>query len=225
VGVAGVAPGADVYFAAAGEDDSPSLDPTRLANSIDMLVEEYECHLITVSAGDSKQPTDEIRFSVQAARKRGCLCLFAAGNQGGEPFYPARYSEVLAVGACGRSGTTPEGSYLNVYEQMPGILGEDGLFLWRDSAYGEHVELLAAGVGTLWCINGRVAFAACGTSYASPVATGVLAVLLSSNEEYLGLGPTSKRTEMALYSLRASCLPLGLTGAAVYGLPVALQEA
>jgi hypothetical protein len=191
-GVAGVAPGADVYFAAAGEDGSPRLDPTRLANAIDMLAEEYECHLITVSAGDSPKPTEEIRFSVQAARERGCLCLFAAGNQGGQPLYPARYPECLAVGACGRRGMAPEGTYLRRVEHEAEAAGEDGLFLWRGSARGEQVELLAAGVGVLWCINGRVASAAWGTSYASPVAPAVRPVNREENEENQRCNPTNQ---------------------------------
>lgn len=223
LGVAGVAPGADVYFAAAGEDDSPQLDPTRLANSIDLLAEEHGCHLITVSAGDSRQPTDEILFSVRAARERGCLCLFAAGNQGGEPLYPARYAESLAVGACGRHGVAPEGTYLDAVARNADAGGDDRLFLWRNSARGQQVELLAAGVGTLWCINGRVAFATCGTSYAAPVAAGVLAVILSTDEEYTACPPGPRRSALALGALAANSRSLGFDGLASYGVPIARE--
>lgn len=220
-GFEGVASGADVFFAAAGSDETEALDPTRLANAIESLAADQGCHLITISAGDCPRPTPEIEYAVRQAREVGTLCLFAAGNQGGRPLFPARYNTCLAVAACGQLGTAPEGTTLWAAEATASELGPDGLYLWSQSARGVEVELLAAGVGTFWCVDGAVAGVAVGTSYAAPVATGVLAEQLAQDDDYLRLPADESRVEAALNILRAHCRRGGFLDAASYGIPIA----
>jgi hypothetical protein len=209
-------------FAAAGEEDSAMLSPTRLANAIEALAEEYGCHLISVSAGDSSNRMPEVQHAMQTARAAGSLCIFAAGNLGGAPLYPALYDECLAVAACGRRQLAPAGTvHLGVEKTGEAVEGQPDIFLWRASARGRGVDLLCAGVGTFWCLEGKTARATCGTSYAAPVAAGVAAILLSHNRPYLAAPRGDARCRLALQILSGACVPVG-EGVAALGLPVAV---
>lgn len=220
-GFQGIAYASDIVFMAAGMESAAALDPTRLANAIEALAQDQRCHLITVSAGDDPEPTPEIDHAVSSAREAGALCLFAAGNQGGEPMYPARYDSCLAVAACGQLGTAPERTTAWASEQQAGPIAEDGLFLWTGSARGPKVELIAAGVATFWCPDSNRLRPAIGTSYAAPVAAGVLAAELARNADYLQLPADNRRSQFALSILKKSCKSNGLTGIVAYGLPSA----
>ena len=129
--------------------------------------------LLNVSLGgpvDSKYILEAIRI---ARDQYGVLLVAATGNTGGEVAYPARYPEVLAVGA--ESGTNP---------------GQRASF----SGAGPEVDVVAIGQG----IVGTVPKGACrtflvcapnddlhaigdGTSFAAPQVTGLVALMLSHN--------------------------------------------
>ncbi len=129
--------------------------------------------LLNVSLGG---PADSqyILEAVRVARdKYGVLLVAATGNTGGDVAYPARYPEVLAVGA--ESGTNP---------------GQRASF----SGAGPEVDVVAIGQG----IVGTVPKGACrtflvcapsddlhaigdGTSFAAPQVTGLVALMLSRN--------------------------------------------
>jgi subtilisin family serine protease len=129
--------------------------------------------LLNVSLGG---PVDSayIREAIRIARDtHGVLLVAATGNTGGDVSYPARYPEVLAVGA--ESGSHP---------------GQRATF----SGAGPEVDVVAIGEG----IIGTVPKGACrsflicapnddthavgdGTSFAAPQVTGLVALMLSRN--------------------------------------------
>ncbi len=129
--------------------------------------------LLNVSLGG---PVDSayIREAVRVARDTyGVLLVAATGNTGGDVAYPARYPEVLAVGA--ESASRP---------------GQRATF----SGAGPEVDVVAIGEG----IIGTVPKGACrsflicapnddthavgdGTSFAAPQVTGLVALMLSRN--------------------------------------------
>ncbi len=129
--------------------------------------------LLNVSLGGSVDSA-YIREAIRIARdKYGVLLVAATGNTGGDIAYPARYPEVLAVGA--ESAAHP---------------GQRAPF----SGAGPEVDVVAIGEG----IIGTVPKGAChwfviclpgddthaignGTSFAAPQVTGLVALMLSRN--------------------------------------------
>lgn len=177
-GYSGIAPGAKYFFISAKDrsEDDPVLNPTLVANAIELLADKYLCDIVTVSAGDSPVPLPEIETAVKMAKKRGCLTFFAAGNSG-ELLYPANYEDCIAVGAVGCLGTAPEDSWECFAEDGIGL--DDIHFI--SSMSPMDVDLVAAGVNVIWSAYGRAARAVSGTSYAAPVSAALCARLLAKD--------------------------------------------
>lgn len=194
-GFEGMAPGADVFFCAAPKvGGGEPLDAMRVANAIVHLSEDHKCHLVSVSAGDSPRETKAIYNAVEYARSLGTLCFFAAGNKPGRPAYPARYNNCLAVGALGRFGFAPAGTYEEAVEKAVKMIFDKDHFLWSESAYGSHVEFIAAGANVICSVDGRVSKALCGTSYACPISVGVAAAILSGHQSVVNAPGDRKRS-------------------------------
>ncbi|OGV83768.1 MAG: hypothetical protein A2340_11155 [Lentisphaerae bacterium RIFOXYB12_FULL_60_10] len=100
-----------------------------------------------------------MRQAIQYATERGVIVVAAAGNDGlGELAYPARYEQVVAVGAVDAAGQR--------------LLVSNG---------GAGIDVMAPGVGIQAAGEGtnRVSFS--GTSAAVPLVSGALAALLSQD--------------------------------------------
>jgi hypothetical protein len=199
-GFEGVAPDATVLFCAAGVDDKPTLDPTRLANSIYVLAEDYDCDIITISAGDGEKDRPEILGAIEDATDLGVLCFTAAGNQGGAPLYPALYADCIAVGAVGKRDIAPPGTW-DAREAKRCFRTTDELFFWNSSARGPDVRYLGAGVSVMYTEPSGGSFAVTGTSFATPIIAGTAAVILSKDEQFQSLKKNRKRVEYALGKL------------------------
>lgn len=127
--------------------------------------------VISLSLG-SDLPDDYVRQAVRVAIASGSVVVAASGNDGCACMvYPANYPEVLAVGASNN--------------------GQPAGF----SSYGANLDILAPGVGMLstsWtAANPTNAYASniAGTSYATPLVSGLLARLLSQQ-------PTAKPLQL-----------------------------
>ncbi len=108
-------------------------------------------------------PSATIDAAVQYARSHGVLVIAAAGNGAtSDPFYPAAYEGVLGVAA-----TVPGGAR------------------WTLSNFGSYVDLAAPGstvYSTYWkSTTGSTYQFSSGTSMATPMMTGVAALVWSEN--------------------------------------------
>lgn len=201
-GFEGVAPDATIYFCAAGADDSERLNPTRLANSIAVLSEEYQCDIVTFSAGDVEEELPELQAAVEDATDNGTLCFTAAGNRGAAPLYPARYPECLAVGAIGKLGFAAPGS-ADARDAQAAVITAGELFFWNSSARGPGVDFLGGGVSVIFTDPAGGAFPVTGTSAAAPTVAGVAAAILSKDKYFQSLRKDKKRVEYALGKLNS----------------------
>jgi thermitase len=127
--------------------------------------------VINVSLGGPDESA-LVREAVRIATEdHGALIVAATGNTGSSGvFYPARYPEVLAVGAASAENPdapapfTTSGSEVDVVAVGEGIVG----------------TVPAAGCGGLFeCIDNGPYAEASGTSFASPQAAGLAALMLS----------------------------------------------
>jgi subtilisin family serine protease len=142
--------------------------------------------------GDETADLDVLRTAIQSAANQGVIIVAAAGNHDSNatkvsPGYPAAYTQfpnLVAVGAA-----TPSGDWANF------------------SNYGPSISLAAPGVGIASTLRSDLGSTALygsseGTSFATPLVTGMFALMMSRNS---GLTATDY---IALAKSAASSVPL-----------------
>jgi subtilisin family serine protease len=232
-----IAPGSGLVFASASflastyndagfvfpiADASPAdyLDPARVSAAIYELVFSFEVNLINLSLGTfelDQHAGAGVAEAIEAASEAGVTVLCAAGNSFVEgAAFPASLPSCIGVGAVGKVDWGPEGSVVQYYAQTypHGGLGDlDGaeVYFWSESAYGSGVDVLGPGVGILIAREGEVSFDLSGTSFASPIVTGLLAVELSRNATYLSLPRDMSRAEYARRCLQGVARRVGIS--------------
>ncbi len=182
-GVVGVAPRSKIIV---GKiiDDSGVGQPSFLANSLRWAVQSG-AEVICMSLGCGFD-FPEVKNAIAEASKHAYL-IAAAGNEGPDlntVTYPARYPEVLAVGAIDRRRE-----------------------IAKFSSRGEQVDIVAPGDSILTTYPQRGMARMTGTSMAAPLVAGIVALIVSvksgnrigSHDELLGL-------------LRATAIDLGKPG-------------
>jgi subtilisin len=213
----GIAPGAELVSVAVGTQQG-KLDFLKVHQAILHLAHDAEVDLINISAGLFDNPLHALRSAIRQAGRAGTLCLLAAGNEPAEAVaFPARYDECVAVGAVGLVGWGPPLSgvrrwgELSIQDGARGSLG-DGLpiFHFPLSAHGMGLDLVAPGVGILINRGAESLFAASGTSYAAPMACGLLARVLAADAEYRALPRSQARCDKARSVLQGLCMSTGL---------------
>ena len=181
------------------------------------LAREFHCDIINLSAG-RREPTEGLWQAISEAREYGALCVVAAGN---EPYaqvsYPARYPESIAVGAIGLQDWGPIRSFVRALSDwagseadMQGKIGDFDVFHYPKSAYGQGLDVLGPGVGLVIHRGAESIFDATGTSFASPIVAGLLAVILGKSEDYRRLPRGPERAAFAERVLRAVCHRTGM---------------
>lgn len=130
------------------------VSPEILAKAIRDSVDIYSADIINVSLG-VRMDAPALKAAVEYAEEKGVLIVSAVGNDGpgAEPWYPAAYDTVLAVGSSDGAGN-------------PSAFSQDGADIL---APGENIELASR--------NGR-AYRARGTSYAAGFVSAEAANLL-----------------------------------------------
>lgn len=165
--VEGVAPGCGgIIIPIYTQDDNGnffSASQVLLARAIEMAVEQG-ANIINISGGQSSKTGDPEIFLKQAIEKcyqAGVLIVAASGNEGCDCLHvPAADQQVLAVGSMDEKGYPTEQTNFGASYKVNGIL-----------AQGRHLTAARAGGGTFQT-NG-------GTSYATPIVSGVVALLMS----------------------------------------------
>lgn len=143
-------------------DNNKKLSQLDLARAIEQAVNDG-AHIINVSAGqltDNGEAEGWLDRAVQLCKDHNVLIVAAAGNDGCECLHvPASLPTVLAVGAMNDQGKPIDFSNWGESYQNQGIL-----------APGEHILGAKPGGGTQKLS---------GTSFATPIVSGVAALLLS----------------------------------------------
>jgi serine protease AprX len=141
----------------------------------------YDIRVLNLSVGfeANAQQQKQLDAALQSAEEAGLVVVAAAGNQGKAAMtsFPANHPNVIAVGALDGDQVA------NYTSQLPGPIkqGPDvfapGTMLW-----GANTVRYPAGPTVGWLDNGQPAYVALqGTSVASPIVAGLIAVLLELN--------------------------------------------
>jgi len=128
-----------------------------IANAI-MYAADHKVRIVNISIGGSSS-SSALQSAVDYAWSKGTVVFAAAGNySNSSPIYPAACTNVVAVGATDSNDT-----------------------LAYFSSYGSYVDLTAPGVNIMTTLNGGGYAGVSGTSFSSPIAAGVAALVLSRN--------------------------------------------
>ena len=160
IGVVGVAPDAEIY-AVKILDNSGKGSYSGIISALEWAIDN-DIEIINMSLGSS-QFSSVLHDAVKQAVDAGIIIVAAAGNQGeGEDtvLYPAKYPEVVAVGA--------------LTEQYKAA---------AFSSRGLGLNIVAPGLSVLSTLNDGDYAAMSGTSMAAPHVSGALAALKSKNKK------------------------------------------
>jgi len=183
--VAGVArclaPAADIVvtdaFSTAGSELESNWIP-RLEAALSLGVDIF--HLTIAAHSRHDFPLIAFREWLKHLREHGgAVCVVAAGNNGSRrPSWPAAFSDVIAVGALGsdwrgRANFSNFGSWVDVYAP-----GRDLINAYATGTYTCHVDPYTGDVRKFY---GMAKWS--GTSFSTPIVTGLIAARMSSTGE------------------------------------------
>ncbi len=165
-GVVGVAPEASIYALKVLDSSGSGYfsDVVRATQwCVEYLSPSENFVVVNMSFGSSQDPGAYLHDAIKTAYEAGVVLVAAAGNSGNARgagdniIYPARYDEVIAVGATDSNDNRA-----------------------RFSSTGSQLELMAPGVDIISCFPGGGYATASGTSMASPHVAGTAALVLSN---------------------------------------------
>lgn len=157
-GALGVAVNASILSVDITDEANGIIQVEHLIEGIEYAIQE-SVDIINISAG-IKEDSEELHEVIQRAYETGIVVVAAAGNfMEDDILYPARYDEVLAVGAQSRNNEiiSPTGNLSKSVSYLPGE------------------SIVTTGV------NGKY-IGADGTSVATPIMTGIVALMLEANQ-------------------------------------------
>jgi len=183
IGVVGVAPDVDLYIAKAfDKDGTAEFDSIR--DSIEWMIEQ-DVHVINMSFS-SQVSSREYQQIIQKAYRNNICLICAAGNEGpasggkGNTMgYPAKFDETIAVTA------------VDINKKRADFSSE-----------GAEAEIAAAGKDILSCYKNNSYATLSGTSMATPIITGAVAILQAKGIRRYGrrLTPEEIRLLLHIYS-------------------------
>lgn len=186
----GAAPAATYYFAEAGAR-GPGLNGAmvghlgvdEVASAIVLLSERYGCDLICICAGDSKTALPVLRRVVRDAHTAGTLCIFSGGASD-QVLWPARYDDVISVGAYGLHGAAPQDSVEHHRSLTEAQRASTSRYVLDTLPCEHELNFLAPGIAVELGLQNEVRVGN-GTSYAAPIATATLAAALAQDRPYM----------------------------------------
>lgn len=185
--VLGIAPRCRGVIIPVFSDQRRSASQLDLARGIEQAIN-AGAHIINISGGqltDFGEAEGWLENAVRLCEEQNVLLICAAGNDGCECLHvPAALPAVLAVGAMDATGIPMDFSNWGEAYQSQGIL-----------ALGENILGANPGGGTQF-LNG--------TSFATPVVSGVAALLLSLQQD-LGGSPDPQRIRQVLLQSALPC--------------------
>lgn len=212
---AGVAPGCDLFAARIYSGPDAGASSADIVNSIDALSRTHRVDLINLSLGTTT-PSKIVHDALVDAAERGTLCVCAAGNDSAAVNYPAAFPEALAVAALGRAGWGPPGTLSAARAPTEtNLFGQNDLYAANFTSHGPEVRCVGPGVGIVAPVPNHfgtepLQASMDGTSMASPVTCGALAVLLAQDRAYQALPRDLSRTAAARNLLGSVLRHVGL---------------
>jgi subtilisin len=153
-GIVGVAPEAELYSVKVlGDDGSGSIE--GIVKGIDWAISQ-EMDIISMSLGTSVDPGSYFHNAIKRARAAGIVIVAASGNENTSIGWPAAYDEVIAVGAVNQAMSR-------------------AMF----SNFGDELDIAAPGVNILSTYLNDSYAKLSGTSMATPIVAGVVALIQS----------------------------------------------
>ena len=212
-----VACGAQIVFADASGQEPKGIDPARAAASILRLAVDEQVDIINLSWGEPILNA-VIQDAVETANALGVTIVAAAGNDGETmPLYPARLAGCIGVGALGSCDWGPSGTLENWFCEASAkparrgfIPGVGDIYAWFGSACGHGLDVIAPGIGILFQRDRTISYAVSGTSFASALVSGLLAVALARSEKYFSLSRSLERTEWVRQLFSDMCYKSGM---------------
>lgn len=126
----------------------------QLSEALDWCLSR-DIDIVNLSISSPKELGVNIVWKLKALQMKGVIVVVASGNSYAKVEYPAKYETTLAIGAYGRNGK-----------------------IARFSNKGEEIDFAAPGVNIFTCDNKNEYVFATGTSFAAPIFTGTMALLL-----------------------------------------------
>ncbi len=180
---------------------------STIAEAVDWALE-AGCDVISMSF-TSETPSNFLRNKIEKATDRGVLCVAAAGNEGGEVGYPAKFRSVVGVSAIGRKATFPESSIHG--EAASGIWSRDRQYFFAAfSNRGEEIDLCAPGVAVTSTLPNNRFSAWDGTSMACPHVAGIAALALEASPEIRQAARDAERMGLLGDRVLGLCTDLGM---------------
>lgn len=135
IGIAGIAPEADVWYGAVmGEDGSGSVK--GIVDGIYWAVDEVHADVVNMSLGIADTPFEfpSLRKACDYAESKGVAIFAAAGNESGNVGQPARYPSTISVGAV--SNRMKHAGFSNTGASVDFVsVGVDVYSTWLNGGY------------------------------------------------------------------------------------------
>jgi subtilisin len=194
----GLAPAAEVCsyrVTALGERDTTSF---FLGEGIEKAATGEDLHLINVSM-TQKLSSAYLAKATAAAYQNGAVCIGAAGNEGRDIVsHPAGAKRFLAVSAYCDIGALPADAPERAdVSDVVSRLDRD-LSRAKFSNWGSEVDFIAPGVGIVSCYGAEGYAVDSGTSFATPIVTGLAAVMLSRDFPHILAMPKDSKRAAAI---------------------------
>lgn len=157
IGIAGVAPKSKIVPLKCF-DVGVKTTVSTICKAIYDAVDRYECDIINMSFGLTEY-SKTFENAIDYATDKGCILVASVGNKGDESiYYPASFSNVIGVGAVDDNGLVADFSQRN-----------------------KSVFVVAPGKGILSTTYTNGYAEKNGTSFSTPMVSGLIAVLLDIN--------------------------------------------
>ncbi len=220
----GIAPGAEIIAADIGREDEPDRwDFEKIHSAIEYLTEREGCHLINISGGaptrlpdDLENATQLLRQAIAVAEDNGALVIAAVGRDKSENVaVPACLRNVIGVGGIGLTGVAPDSTFMQHYQRHASKRGNHRgreVFRLPTHPVGAGTYLLAPGVGMFVGNAAGSYHEVQGSSFAGPIAVGLLARTLSTDNRFWDLTGRDRR-EHSMKRLAQLCVTLQMSEA------------